>query len=59
MDLTDFENVRYCQQCKKNVCLCNTRELPIAHAKQGRCIAFEYEDGMAIGEVDIAYSHLE
>lgn len=59
MDLTDFENVRYCQQCRKKVYLCNTPELAIAHAKQGRCIAFEYEDGMTIGEVDNAYSRLE
>ena len=38
-DLTGNEKVRFCQHCKENVYLCETRSEFVKHARLNHCVA--------------------
>ena len=50
LEMTEQEDVRFCSRCEKDVYLCSTRKRAIAYAKLGRCIAYEYDDRLMLGE---------
>lgn len=50
--VTGKENIRYCNQCERNVYYCLTREDVRGHADAGECVAFETEAEMFLGEPD-------
>ena len=54
---TDDENIRFCDQCEKNVHFCVSDEEAISHAKQNHCIAmpiiqYSGTHNIKIGEPD-------
>ena len=40
---TDKETVRYCEECKENVFLCETPADFVTHGEQGHCVAISNE----------------